>query len=181
MIGRRHKKQFFGKYRGTVANILDPDTKGRIQAFVPDVLGLVPTTWATPCVPATGLPGLQSGVYVVPPVGANVWMEFEHGDPDRPIWTGCFWASRLEVPIPALVGAPALQHIVLQTVAQNTIVVSGDPVTGITLSCGPLSPTSPSIIISQAGVMITDGKGGMIDITAGTVTVNLGALVITQP
>ncbi len=93
MTGKAHKKEFYGKYRGTVVSNLDPDFKGRITAMVPDVLGLVPTTWATPCVPMTGLPGLQSGLYVVPEIGASVWMEFEHGDPDYPIWTGCFWSG----------------------------------------------------------------------------------------
>ena len=53
MTGKAHKKEFYGKYRGTVVSNLDPDFKGRITAMVPDVLGLVPTTWATPCVPMT--------------------------------------------------------------------------------------------------------------------------------
>jgi hypothetical protein len=181
MTGKAHKKEFYGKYRGTVVSNLDPDFKGRITAMVPDVLGLVPTTWATPCVPMTGLPGLQSGLYVVPEIGASVWMEFEHGDPDYPIWTGCFWGSPAEVPLPALMGDPATPNIVLQTVGQNTILMSGDPVTGIILSCGLPLPTMPSITISQAGIIISDGKGGMISVTEGTVTVNLGALIVTPP
>jgi hypothetical protein len=181
MSGKGPKKRFYGKYRGTVASNLDPEFKGRIQAFVPDVLGPVPTTWATPCVPITGNTGLQSGVYVVPPLEASVWMEFEHGDPDLPIWTGCFWGSPAEVPIPALMGDPATPNIVLQTIGQNTILMSGDPVTGIIISCGLPLPTMPSITISQAGIVISDGKGGMITIAEGTVTVNLGALIVTQP
>jgi len=173
-----HKKQYFGKYRGTVANNLDPELKGRIQAFVPDVLGPIPTTWATPCIPISGNIGLQSGIYVVPPIDASVWMEFEHGDPDYPIWSGCFWGSPSEVPIPALMGNPATPNIVLQTVGQNTILVSGDPVTGIIISCGLPLPTMPSIAISQTGIVMSDGKGGSITITGGVVTVNLGALII---
>jgi hypothetical protein len=39
----------------------------------------------------------------------------------------------------------------------------------------------PSITISQAGIIISDGKGGMISVTEGTVTVNLGALIVTPP
>ena len=38
-----------------------------------------------------------SGLFLVPPVGANVWVEFEAGDPDYPIWAGCFWGTG-EVP-----------------------------------------------------------------------------------
>jgi len=170
------KKKYYGKYRGTVFDNNDLEFKGRIQAIVPDVLGAVPTTWATPCVPITGL---QSGIYVVPDIGANVWIEFEHGDQDYPIWSGCFWGSQSEIPVAALAGNPVTPSIVMQSVGQNTVWIGGDPVTGITLSCGPAaSPTSPRIMISAAGIVISDGAGGMINIAGGVVTVNLGALIV---
>ncbi len=82
--------RFYGKYRGTVVQNVDPEQRGRIQALVPDVSGLLPSNWAMPCVPFAGK---QSGVYVVPQIGAGVWIEFEQGDPDYPIWVGCFWGS----------------------------------------------------------------------------------------
>ena len=47
-------QRLFGKYRGTVLNNLDPLQLGRIQATVPDVSGLAPTSWAMPCVPVAG-------------------------------------------------------------------------------------------------------------------------------
>lgn len=83
-------KQFFGKYRGTVANNADPRMQGRIQVSVPAVLGDSLLSWAMPCVPYGGP---QVGFFAVPPNGANVWVEFEGGDPDYPIWTGCFWGD----------------------------------------------------------------------------------------
>ena len=55
---------------------------------VPDVLGVIPSSWAMPCVPAAGI---QAGCFIVPPIGSQVWVEFEQGDPDYPIWTGGFW------------------------------------------------------------------------------------------
>jgi len=172
------KKKYFGKYRGTVFNNTDPDFEGRIQALVPDVLGKVPSTWATPCVPITGLAGVQSGVYVVPAQGANVWIEFEHGDHNYPIWSGCFWGSSEEVPLVAN-GNPATPHIVMQTIGQNVVWIGGDPVSGITLCCGPVaSVSSPRIMITPTGIVMTDGKNGSISIAAGTVTVNTGALVV---
>jgi len=58
----------------------DPEGLMRIKALVPDVLGEQETTWAAPCVP----PGVRS----VPEVGTRVWIEFEAGDPSRPIWMG---------------------------------------------------------------------------------------------
>jgi len=179
MSERAHKKRHYGKYRGTVFDNDDPLFKGRIQAVVTDVLGDIPTTWATPCLPVTGIIGVQSGIYALPPIGANVWMEFEHGDVNYPIWSGCFWDSQGQIPLAALAGTPETAPIVMQTVGQNVLWIGGDPATGITLSCGPaLSPTSPQIKISQAGILIFDGKGGGIAIAGGVVAVNNGALVI---
>jgi len=179
MMRARTKKRFFGKYRGIVETNTDPEFKGRIQAMVPDVLGLVPTTWALPCLANAGV---KSGVHVIPAIGTNVWIEFEHGDPNKPIWTGCFWGSTTEAPIaPPPQTNPLLPpDVVVQTVAQNTIVVSGS-LAGISITCGPPLPTSPGIMITQAGITISDGKGGMIAIAEGVVTINLGALVIQQP
>ncbi|MFN2166009.1 MAG: phage baseplate assembly protein V [Anaerolineae bacterium] len=87
-----------GKYRGKVVNNVDPMMLGRIIALVPGVSDL-PLSWATPCVPYAGR---GVGLFAVPPIGANVWIEFEGGDPGKPIWTGCFWGKG-EVPAqPAL-------------------------------------------------------------------------------
>ncbi len=80
-------QQFYGKYRGTVINNVDPMQIGRIQVIVPDVSTVLPTSWAMPCLP-TG--GIQMGVLSVPSIGAGVWVEFEQGDPDYPIWVGCY-------------------------------------------------------------------------------------------
>src|SRR6516162_160057 len=91
--------QYYGKYRGTVLNNVDPMQMGRIQVVVPDVTSVLPTTWALPCVP---MAGPQCGEFTVPPIGAAVWVEFEHGDRDYPIWIGGFWGSAAEVPALAL-------------------------------------------------------------------------------
>ena len=82
--------QFFGKYRGKVVGNLDPMSLGRVQVSVPAVLGEGRSSWAMPCAPYAG-PGV--GLFAIPPTDANVWVEFEAGDPDYPIWCGCFWGS----------------------------------------------------------------------------------------
>src|SRR5215468_8530312 len=114
-------KRFYGKYRGVVVINIDPEQRGRIIAQVPDVLGVIPSTWATPCVPAAGI---QSGVFIVPPIGSQVWIEFEQGDPDYPIWVGGFWGGTAEVPTMAKSVPPALFGITLQTTLQNALVIS---------------------------------------------------------
>lgn len=166
-------QKFYGKYRGTVINNVDPLQIGRIQAMVPDVAGLIPGTWALPCLP---IAGKQMGTFLVPQVGAGVWVEFEQGNPDYPIWVGGFWGSAAEVPALALAGIPASPNIVLQTTAQNAMVVSDlpGPTGGIMLK----STTGASIIVNDTGIYIQNGKGASIVMTGPTITLNQGALVI---
>lgn len=167
------EKKFFGKYRGTVLNNIDPLQMGRIQAMVPDVLNLTPTSWAMPCVP---IAGKLMGTYVVPQIGAGVWIEFEQGDPDYPIWVGGYWGSAAELPPPALLGVPASPNIVLQTVAQNSLVISDlpGPTGGIMLK----STTGATIIVNDTGIIIQNGKGASIMLTGPSVNINNGALTV---
>jgi hypothetical protein len=71
-------KRYFGKYRGTVLNNVDPMMMGRIQAIVPDVTGLLPSSWAMPCFQVAGI---QNGVFAVPIVGSAVWIELNKAIP----------------------------------------------------------------------------------------------------
>ncbi len=167
------QNKFYGKYRGTVTVNVDPEQRGRIMAMVPDVLGLIPSSWAMPCFP---IAGKQQGTYFIPQIGAGVWVEFENGDPSYPIWTGCFWGAVAEVPGLALAGNPASPNIVLQTSLQNAVVISDlpGPTGGIMLK----STTGASIIVNDTGIYIQNGKGASIVMTGPTVTVNNGALVV---
>lgn len=88
------KHAYYGKYRGVVTSNDDPASLGRIKAHVPEVLGDAETGWALPCVPYAGN---HSGAYMIPQPGSGVWIEFEAGDVDRPIWAGCWWREG-EVP-----------------------------------------------------------------------------------
>jgi uncharacterized protein involved in type VI secretion and phage assembly len=166
--------RYYGKYRGTVLQNVDPEQLGRIQAMVPDVSGLLPSSWAMPCVP---IAGKLSGTYVVPQVGAGVWIEFEQGDPDYPIWTGGFWGVAAEVPTLALAGNPASPSIVLASVLQNTLTISDvpGPTGGIMLK----STTGAMIVVNDIGITISNGKGATIVLAGPTVTINNGALVVT--
>lgn len=167
-------RKFYGKYRGTVVQNVDPEQRGRIQVMVPDVSGLIPSTWAMPCVP---IAGKQSGSYFVPQIGAGVWVEFEQGDPDYPIWTGCFWGIAAEVPALALAGNPASPSIVLQSGLQNVVTISDlpGPTGGIMLK----STTGAMILVNDVGITISNGKGATIVLAGPTVTINNGALVVT--
>lgn len=174
--------KYFGKYRGSVFDIDDPRKMGRVRAEVPDVFGTSPSGWAMPAVP---LAGPQVATYVIPPVGAGIWVEFEHGDKSFPIWTGCWWGSDAEVPSNALVGYPSLPDIVLQSQGEPvngqpqggpTIIISGLPGgPGITLK----TPSGASLVINDTGIVIDNGKGATISLIGNTVNINDGALTVT--
>jgi hypothetical protein len=91
----RQTDRFYGKYRGLVLVNVDPQNQGRIKAVVPEVLGVVPTNFCLPCTPYAGA---LAGFFTVPMVGAGVWIEFEAGDVNRPVWTGCWWGTA-QIPI----------------------------------------------------------------------------------
>jgi uncharacterized protein involved in type VI secretion and phage assembly len=166
--------RFYGKYRGLVLNNVDPMQIGRIQVIVPDVSNIGISSWAMPCAPVAGI---QHGQFAVPPIGSNVWIEFEQGDPDYPIWVGAFWGTAAEVPALSRIVPPAVPGITFQTVLQNGIVISDvpGPTGGIMLK----STTGATLIVNDTGIYIQNGKGASIVMTGPTVTVNAGALVIT--
>lgn len=84
----------YGKYRGQVVSNNDSEGLGRLQVVVPAMLNQA-QVWAMPCVPYAG-DGV--GFFAMPPVGSAVWVEFEGGDLDYPIWTGCFWRDSQRPP-----------------------------------------------------------------------------------
>lgn len=166
-------RQYVGKYRGTVLNNVDPLNKGRLLVQVPDVLGMAPSTWALPCVP---IAGPLNGFYALPVIGSGVWVEFEQGCLDYPIWVGCFWGSAAEVPALSKTVPPLVPGITLQTPLGNGIVISDlpGPTGGILLR----SATGASIMINDLGIVIQNGKGATVTLTGPSVDVNSGALTV---
>ena len=166
-------EKFYGKYRGLVISNIDPMQQGRLQVQVPDVAGLAPLSWAMPCAPVAGI---QNGMFALPQPGSGVWVEFEQGDADKPIWVGCFWGSAAEVPALALATPPVMQGITFQTVLQNGLTISDlpGPTGGIMLK----SATGATLIVNDTGIYIQNGKGAAITLIGPTVTINNGALTV---
>jgi hypothetical protein len=166
-------KLYFGKYRGTVINNIDPMQMGRIQAFVPDVLGDLPSSWAMPCL---SVGGTQGGMFTVPTIGSGVWIEFEQGDSDYPIWTGCFYGSSAEVPSMAKTVPPGVPGITFQTPLQNGVTISDvpGPTGGIVIK----AQSGAFIALNDVGITISNGQGAMINLQANSVDINGGALTI---
>jgi uncharacterized protein involved in type VI secretion and phage assembly len=159
--------QFYGKYRGVVTNNIDLNGLGRLKMKVPDVLGDLESGWALPCVPYAGE---NVGLFLLPPVGASVWVEFEHGDSDSPIWTGCFWGERET--LPATPAGP--EKKVLKT-DKGTITLDDAPGGGsITIE----TASGMKITLDVSGIEVTNGQGS-IKLTGPNVSINDGALEVT--
>jgi hypothetical protein len=142
---------------------------GRVLVSAPQALAME-EKWAMPSAPAAGD---QAGVFIVPPIGSAVWVEFEDGDPDYPVWTGGFWR---EGEFPA---AGPGQNILLQTTGGNMMMVgdaSPSPVNGgIVLK----SAGGAMIVVNESGIYISNGKGAAITLVGPVVDINNGGLTVT--
>lgn len=175
------KRSYYGKYRALVDQNVDPLLIGRIQVTVPDVASLPPSTWAMPCVPVASL---NMGMFSVPPIGSGVWVEFERGDPSKPIWVGCYWGLGAEVPVLSRLVPPLVPGITLQTTLKNGIVISDTP--GPTGGILMQTTTGATVSISDVGIVISNGKGAAISLIGPAVQIvgtpidmNFAALTVT--
>lgn len=165
-------RRFYGKYRGLVTKNNDEMFLGRIKATVPDVLGSKESGWAMPCMPFGG-DGM--GMFCLPKVGAGVWIEFEHGNPDYPIYTGSWWGAISQVPSDVY-GPVPWKKLMMKTEGGSVFIMDDTPVTGgITLktSGGQL------IKLTQQGIEITFGPGRTIKLAADGLKVFDTALEVT--
>jgi hypothetical protein len=157
---------FFGKYRGKVQNNIDPYLIGRVQVTAPAVLGDA-IVWALPCAPYAG-PGV--GFFAIPPVGANVWVEFEGGNPEVPIWSGCFWEVG---DLPATMALPEMKVLKTDTA---TVTLNDLPgVGGVTIE----TSDGKKITLSATSIEIDDGLGGSVTLQGPKVSINGTALEVT--
>jgi len=150
---------YFGKYRGLVTDIDDPEGLGRITAQIPAVLGEEESPWAMPSVPFAGA---GHGWVTLPEVGDGVWVEFEAGDPSRPIWTGCWWADN-EMPSPGgtlirlFATSNGHQLILDEDADEVTLKHSGGPSIVLTANDITLKVGSKKIVLSSSGLNVNQG------------------------
>lgn len=156
---------FFGKYRGKVKENKDPMLSGRLLVTAPGALGDA-KAWALPCAPFAGK---GVGFFALPPVGANVWVEFEGGNPEAAIWSGCFWDIGEFPPTLAL---PQIKTFKTETA---TVTLNDLPgVGGITIE----TKDGKKIKIDATSIEISNGTAS-IKLMGPKVTVNETALEVT--
>jgi len=81
------KKKYFGKYRGRVKRTDDPLVLGRITAVVPDLFGDEELPWAY------SANNFGKNVSFIPKKDDFVWIEFEQGQINRPLYTATWGTS----------------------------------------------------------------------------------------
>jgi len=192
------ERRFYGKYRGIVVDNEDQARLGRLKLKVPSVLGEdVVTGWATPCAPYGG--AADRGFLFVPERLSNVWVEFEEGDLEFPIWVGAFWTGpapdRSQLPKPQAadgteqgeVQNPATRKIIKSAKGHTiqfedkdsaelvTIVeaVNGNVITMDKTGIAITDTNGHRIVLNDAGITVTDGKhgGNAITMTSSGVVV----------
>lgn len=152
---------------------IDPLFLGRILAEV----AAVPATagnWCMPCVPYAGV---QVGFYNMPPIGANVWVEFEGGDPMRPIWSGCFWGeSELMEQLTAL----PTQHVwKTECITMQFDDTPGEG--GIKIICSPPAVATPlTMTFNSAGIVINAAPAIISMITEEGITLTYPPCVVAM-
>jgi uncharacterized protein involved in type VI secretion and phage assembly len=156
--------EFCGKFRGIVTDNDDPNHLGRIRVRVQDVLGDQESGWALPAMPYAG-DGV--GLYLIPPVDAFVWVEFEHGNPDYPIWTGCFWGGNDELP-----ASPVSPDVKVLKTDTATITLD-DSENSITIEMGELK-----IVMDDQGIELSNGQQ-TVKLSSSSVAINGDALEVT--
>ncbi|MES2155561.1 MAG: phage baseplate assembly protein V [bacterium] len=155
----------FGKYRGLVTDNQDPSGRGRLRARVPEVLGDHPSGWAYPCMPYAG-DGV--GLFTIPEPGSGVWIEFEAGDPSRPIWSGCWWGDG-QVPQ----AAPTTLRI-LKTQSGHSLAFDDDG-KSVTVT----DANGQKVRLDTDGIQIEDSHGQKVTMSAASVEISKGDKTVT--
>ncbi|MBK6467782.1 MAG: hypothetical protein IPL38_20910 [Rhodobacter sp.] len=171
-VAERQRTTFYGKYRGLVSENDDPDGLGRIKAEVPAVLGAEVSQWAMPCLPFAGP---KHGLALIPEVGDGVWIEFEAGNLNMPIWSGCWWADD-QRPEPAgatqrLLATSAGHQVLIDEEADEIrlvhpggaeLVLGKDAIT-LTLGQAKIEMSSSEVIINDGMAKITTAGASLVN------------------
>jgi len=165
--------RFFGKYRALVVDNDDKEHLGRLKVRVPSLLGdEVVTGWAAPCMPYGG--GPDRGMLFVPEIGDGVWVEFEEGDLEFPIWVGTFWSKpddQSEIPFRIKPDGskdesdqePPTRKII-KTAKGHTL--QFEDADGEEMVILKEAKNGRVVTLDKTGIAIDDGAGNRLEITA---------------
>ncbi len=164
---KQAQNKFYGKYRAFIVANEDPEQRGRIKVVVPSVFGREVSCWCLPCLPFGGLE--EQGLFMVPEVDAQVWVEFEEGNPDMPIWTGVFWQPKRAIPSEAKKSPPTTR--VLKTASGH--VLQFDDESGAEKVALKHSIGSELSIDEKGRTLLTDQNGSKLTLDASGNSITL--------
>ncbi|MBR8837433.1 MAG: hypothetical protein DSM106950_26340 [Stigonema ocellatum SAG 48.90 = DSM 106950] len=182
---------FYGKYRGVVSSNNDPHKIGRLRAKVENVYGDKESGWALPSVPYAGE---DVGLFLIPPVGALVWIEFENGDPNYPIWTGCFWGEKQKLPatdpnikvLKTDIGTIEINDseksiTIAAKIGEQTmqLLINASEIEIITRRGFDVGATASIKLKNTPAIEISTGRGASINLNGMKVSINDNALEVT--
>jgi len=176
------ERRFYGKYRGLVVANADPEHRGRLKLKVPSVLGSsVVTGWALPCVPYGG--DANQGMLFIPKVDAGVWVEFEEGDLEFPIWVGTFWSKpggNSELPHPNAADGSEARDVqdlptrkIIKTKKGHTIQFEDKDNEEMVMIVE--AKNGHVITMNKDGIKITESSGNVIEIKKDAFTITAKA------
>ncbi|TET46792.1 hypothetical protein E3J59_02730 [Candidatus Aerophobetes bacterium] len=173
------ENRYYGKYKGIVIDNDDPEKLGRLRVKIPSVLGEnVVSGWSMPCVPYGG--ANDQGFFFIPEKDAGVWIEFEEGDLEFPIWVGTFWTKpggATEVPKPGDIQSPPSRKII-RTVKENSIELEDkDNEEAIIIT---EKTNGNKITMNSNGIIVEDGNSNKIELTSSGVTITSSKIKIGQ-
>lgn len=180
-LTRQVGQRYYGKYGGVVIDNDDPSQLARLKVRVPALMQDAEIGWARPALPFAG-PG--HGHVMVPEVDAMVWVEFEAGNLDQPIWSGCFYAENQSAPDPKAPGARVIvtpgghkavldddgNKVVLEHAGGATLEMTA---TEITLQIG-----ASKMVLSNTAISFNDG---VLKIGPAGVSLANGAMTLGVP
>ncbi len=153
-------------------NPVDTGMRGRITVSV-TVGGTPVQVVAEACIP-------HPGIYAIPSVGSGVWIEFEEGDLDKPVWTGSWFPEGVLSASMGTVAPLQALPLIFQSIGLNHIVIGSTPADGIRLETAA-GPSGPSIMINSTGIYLSTGQGASIVMAGKSIVFNQGALTIDFP
>jgi hypothetical protein len=180
-LTRQVGERYYGKYGGVVIDNDDPLKLARLKVSVPTLMQVAEIGWARPALPFAG-PG--HGHVMVPAVDALVWVEFEAGNLDQPIWTGCWYAESQSAPEPTAPGARVIVtpggHEVVLDDAGNTLRIkhAGGATLEMTATEISLSIGASKMVMTGAAITFNDG---VLKIGPAGVSLAQGAMTLGVP
>jgi uncharacterized protein involved in type VI secretion and phage assembly len=164
-LAELQRRRFYGKYRGIAQEVEDPEKLGRIRALVPEVYGDQVSPWAVPCVP---LAGASHGAVWLPEADDGVWIEFEAGDPARPVWCGGWWGKG---DLDDDLGKAKARSLVTSAGHRITIDDDGNKITVEHASGGKVEITDSAMTLEcGSGKVVLDSSGVNVNSSALTVS-----------